>query len=206
MKRSLAWATLLCALTGTVLAAEGMWQPSQLPGMADELKTMGLEIKPAELSRLTEHPMNAVIDLAGCSASFVSPKGLVITNHHCSWGTLQYNSTEEKNLLDDGFLAANLGGELPAAPGSRVRVTVAVREVTGAITKGLDASAQRRRAIPAHRGPREAVDQGVREGRRPPLPGPELLRRPAVLPGQATRDPRCTAGLRAAGIDRRLRR
>jgi hypothetical protein len=123
--------------SGPAFAAEGMWQPSQLPAMARQLEQAGLEIDPSSLSRLTEYPMNAVIDLAGCTASFVSPQGLVITNHHCSWGSLQYNSSEERNLLDDGFLAENLAAELPAAPGSRVRVTVDVREVTDKVTKGL---------------------------------------------------------------------
>jgi hypothetical protein len=115
-----------------------MWPPSQLPELKDELQELGLELDPQRLTRLTEHPMNAVIDLAGCTASFVSPTGLVVTNHHCAWGTLQYNSTDERNLLEDGFLAPDLASELPAAPGSRVRVTVDVQDVTRKVTRGMD--------------------------------------------------------------------
>ena len=141
MKRStilaLAFVLLLCSTTG---AAEGMWQPEQLPDLKEELKAAGLQLDPSTLTDLTEHPMNAVIDLAGCSASFVSPQALVITNHHCSWGTLQYNSTPENDLRKDGFLANTLDEEIPAAPGSRVRVTVEVTDVTDQVTGGLEAS------------------------------------------------------------------
>ena len=131
--------SLVLPLCGAAHAAEGMWEPKQLPDLAKELKAAGLGLDPATLTDLTEHPMNAVIDLAGCSASFVSPKALVITNHHCSWGTLQYNSTPENDLRKDGFLAGTMDQEIPAAPGSRVRVTVEVTDVTDRVTGGLDA-------------------------------------------------------------------
>jgi hypothetical protein len=130
-------ALILLALAAPALAAEGMWTPEQLPDLEPELKRLGLELAPKSLTQLTEHPMNAVIDLGGCTASFVSAQGLVVTNHHCAWGALQYNSTDERNLMHDGFLAAGFDDELPAAPGSRVRVTVDVRDVTDKITKGL---------------------------------------------------------------------
>ncbi|MEZ9538177.1 S46 family peptidase [Shewanella sp. 10N.286.51.B8] len=117
-------------------ADEGMWQPYQLPAMADELKAKGLEIDAKSISKLTEFPMNAVISLGGCTASFVSPKGLVVTNHHCAYGAIQYNSTPENNLLQDGFLAKTYAEELPATPGSRIYVTEAVTDVTAKIKDG----------------------------------------------------------------------
>ncbi|MGL5358745.1 MAG: S46 family peptidase, partial [Shewanella sp.] len=118
-------------------ADEGMWQPHQLPSMADELKAKGLEIDANSISKLTEFPMNAVISLGGCTASFVSPKGLVVTNHHCAYGAIQYNSTPEKNLLQDGFLAKTFADELPATPGSRIYVTEDVTNVTEQVKQGF---------------------------------------------------------------------
>ncbi|MGX9461359.1 S46 family peptidase [Shewanella sp. A14] len=122
--------TVAIATSFGATADEGMWQPHQLPAMADELKAKGLEISADSISKLTEFPMNAVISLGGCTASFVSPKGLVVTNHHCAYGSIQYNSTPDKNLLKDGFLAKNYAEELPATPGSRIFVTEAVTNVT----------------------------------------------------------------------------
>ncbi len=129
-------------------ADEGMWRPKQLPELAAELKALGLEVDPESLSDLTAHPMNAVISLGGCTASFVSPQGLVITNHHCAYGSIVYNSTEENNLLRDGFLAADKSEELPASPGSRVFVTVAVEDVTDQVLAAIpeDASGAERYA------------------------------------------------------------
>jgi len=82
--------------------------------------------------------MNAVISLGGCSASFVSPKGLVVTNHHCAYGSILHNSTPENNLLKDGFLASSFSEELPATPGSRVYVTEEVTDVTAKVIAGTE--------------------------------------------------------------------
>ena len=128
--------TAAIAASFTAQADEGMWQPHQLPAMADMLKEKGLEIDAKSISKLTEFPMNAVISLGGCTASFVSPKGLVVTNHHCAYGSIQYNSTPEKNLLKEGFLAKTYQEELPATPGSRVYVTEAVTDVTSKVKNG----------------------------------------------------------------------
>ncbi|MCW8128038.1 S46 family peptidase [Microbulbifer halophilus] len=119
------------------ISTEGMWQPHQLPELSDELRSLGLELDPESMTELTDFPMNAVISLGGCSASFVSPKGLVITNHHCAYGSISYNSTEDRDLLANGFLAGDLSGELPAAPGSRVYVTVSMDEVTDKVNSRL---------------------------------------------------------------------
>jgi hypothetical protein len=120
----------LAILSNAAHADEGMWMPQQLPQVAKQLKAAGLKLDPATLTKLTEFPMGAIVSLGGCSASFVSPLGLVATNHHCVYGSVAHNSTPERDLLANGFLAHNLGEELPAAPGSRIFVTKAVTDVT----------------------------------------------------------------------------
>jgi hypothetical protein len=128
--------TLLSLAILTSFAAhadEGMWMPQQLPQVAKQLKAAGLKLDPATLTKLTEFPMGAVVSLGGCSASFVSPQGLVITNHHCVYSSVAINSTPQRDLLADGFLAKTMAEELPAAPGSRVFVTEAVENVTSRI-------------------------------------------------------------------------
>ncbi len=110
-----------------------MWMPSQIPGLAAELAAMGMELDPARLADLTGDPLGAVVSLGGCTASFVSPEGLIVTNHHCVTGTIQYHSTPERDLLADGFLAATRTDELAAAPGSYVYVTSAIRDVTAEV-------------------------------------------------------------------------
>ncbi len=129
----------LIVLNMPVYAAEGMWTPAQLPELSDVLEAAGLEIEPGSMTDLTAHPMKAIVSLGGCTASLVSPQGLVITNHHCAYGSISYNSTKERNLLRDGFVAGSFADELPAEPGSRALVTVAVEDVSDIILGDLPA-------------------------------------------------------------------
>src|SRR5690606_1176984 len=111
----LAAATLAAALALAVAPAhaddtghqggEGMWLPSQLPDIADQLRAAGYKGDPAALADLTKPPMNAMVSLGGCTASFVSPQGLVVTNHHCAKGAIQLNSTTDSTPLEKGYLA-----------------------------------------------------------------------------------------------------
>ena len=140
VRRALAPLIVLAAIGTSSVADEGMWQPHQLPDLSDQLRQLGLEINPENLSRLDQFPMNAVVSLGGCSASFVSPQGLVVTNHHCIYGSVQYNSTPDNNLLVDGFLAKQLGEEIPTAPGTRVYVTEEVTDVTSNVLAGVTTS------------------------------------------------------------------
>lgn len=143
---------MIVMLRGVVLAAavlvavvplaadEGKWMPQQIPALAERLKALGFAGDAAAFADLTGQPMGAIVSLGGCTGSFVSPDGLIATNHHCVTGSLQYNSTPERNLLVTGYLARDRGEELPNGPGSRVYVTVSVTAVTDAITGGLDAA------------------------------------------------------------------
>ena len=123
----------LAILSNVAYADEGMWMPQQLPQVAKQLKAAGLKLDPAALTKLTEFPMGAIVSLGGCSASFVSPQGLVATNHHCVYGSVAHNSTKENDLLANGFLAKTFAEELPASPGSRIFVTKDVRNVSDKI-------------------------------------------------------------------------
>jgi hypothetical protein len=132
-------ALLVLAAAGQASADEGMWPPDQLPEIAKQLRAAGLRLDASRLADLDEEPLGAVISLGGCTASFVSPEGLAITNHHCAESAIQYNSTPERNLMKTGFLARTRDEELFAGPGSRILVTVEVRDVTGDVLGGLGA-------------------------------------------------------------------
>lgn len=119
------------------LANEGMWMPGQTKEIGAALKADGLLLDPVKLGDLQSAPLNAIVSLGGCSAAFLSPEGLVATNHHCVLGSVQYNSKAGQDYLTNGFLAATLADELPAAPGSRIYVIEDLREVTPAMLKGV---------------------------------------------------------------------
>jgi hypothetical protein len=126
------------SLTVGVQAEQGMWMPQQIPALAAKLRALGFVGDPQSFADLTGQPMGAIVSLGGCTASFVSPEGLIVTNHHCGTGGLQFNSTPQKNLLADGYLAKTRDDELSMGPGSRVFVTTSVANVTADITGGID--------------------------------------------------------------------
>ena len=129
---------LMIAAPAAIQADEGMWLPSQTGAIADAMKAAGLELDAKTLGDLQRPPLTAIASLGGCSAAFLSPEGLVATNHHCVAGSLQYNSSPENDYLTNGFLAKTLGDELPAAPGSRVYVIEDLRDVSKDMLKGAD--------------------------------------------------------------------
>ena len=131
--RTLPVVVALILAGGAAHADEGMWMPSQLPQLAKQLKAAGFKGNPADLADLTKPPMSAVVSIGGCTASFVSPQGLVVTNHHCALGAIQLNSTAERNLIQDGFIAASMADEPSAGPAARIWVTVGFDPITDRI-------------------------------------------------------------------------
>ena len=131
-------AALLCATSAH--ADEGQWQPYQLPQLKSELKRVGIAIPAEKLADLSRHPMSAIVSLGGCSASFVSDAGLVVTNHHCAYGAIQRNSTPEHNYIANGFLAKSRAEELPGGPNTLVYVTDKVENVTSRVLKDVTPS------------------------------------------------------------------
>ncbi len=129
----------LLAFAFPLAADEGMWLPRQVPALAERLAALGFEGDARAFADLTGQPMGAIVSLGGCSASFVSPEGLVVTNHHCVTGALQYNATPERNLLVDGYHARTREEELPAGPGSRLYVTTRVTDITAEFEKQVKA-------------------------------------------------------------------
>ena len=95
---------------------EGQWLPTQVREMDwDALKKRGMELTKDEFW----HPekggvLSATVQINGCTASFVSKDGLLVTNHHCGFGAVSALSTPETNHLRNGFTAATKQDELPA--------------------------------------------------------------------------------------------
>ena len=120
----------------------GMWQPQQmtLPGIVDTFQKMGVAIDPQKLADPLNAPLDAVISLGGCTASFVSPEGLIITNHHCVQQALQLNTDKKAglNMVEDGYMARTLADEKSAGAAARVQVAQAFKDVTHDVRDGLD--------------------------------------------------------------------
>ncbi|MEM7431919.1 MAG: S46 family peptidase [Pseudomonadota bacterium] len=112
----------------TVTADEGMWTVDNFPAdtVADkyDVDINNQWLRRAQLS--TTRLEN------GCTGSFASSDGLILTNNHCIWGCIRNLSTDERNLSDEGFLAAERDEELQC-PGQQVSVLVDFENVTDKI-------------------------------------------------------------------------
>ncbi|HVF46129.1 MAG TPA: S46 family peptidase, partial [Pyrinomonadaceae bacterium] len=116
---------------------EGMYTPEQIAGLP--LKQRGLKISPREIYNPAGGGLtDAVIRLSiGCTAEFVSPDGLILTNHHCGFDALVSASTPEKDLIETGFRTDSRAGEIPAK-GYSIFITNRVEDVTPKINAGTE--------------------------------------------------------------------
>lgn len=120
-------------------SGEGMWPWADLRKLDEkELRGRGLEVSLEELWTPGEGGIaSGVVGLRGCTASFVSPDGLLLTNHHCAYSAIQRNSTDADDLLKQGFVAKSRDEELDGY-GVRVLVFRNQKNVTDEIVDGLD--------------------------------------------------------------------
>jgi hypothetical protein len=128
----------------SALADEGMWTIDNFPSdqIADKY---GVDINDKWL-RSAQLATTRLEN--GCTGSFASPDGLILTNNHCTWGCIRNLSSETRNLSDEGFLAMSRGEELQC-PGQQISVLVDFDDVTpdiaGAIANLDDAAANEAR-------------------------------------------------------------
>ena len=136
MKRIL---TLLAALAMTLTAAadEGMWLLPLLNQMnKKDLKEAGCKLSPAEIYSINKSSLkDAIVQFGGgCTGEMISDEGLLVTNHHCGYSSIQGLSTDEHNYLMDGFWALNRNMEIPV-PGLSVTFLVSMEDVTAVMEK-----------------------------------------------------------------------
>jgi hypothetical protein len=120
MKRNIAIALafIFASSTFTVKANEGMWLPLLIKRLNHvDMQKCGLQLTAEEIYSVNNSSLkDAIVALGGgfCTGEIISGEGLMLTNHHCGFGTIQANSTTEHDYLTDGFWAMNKEQEIPA--------------------------------------------------------------------------------------------
>jgi hypothetical protein len=127
---------------------EGMYPISELAKL--NLKAKGLKLDPKEIYNPKGTSVtDAIVSLGGCTGSFVSPDGLIITNHHCVFSAVQAASTVEKDYLTNGFLSKTRPEEIRAR-GLTARITEEMRDVSQEVLSAVKpdlGSVERAKAI-----------------------------------------------------------
>lgn len=135
---------IICAVTALVILAstgaradEGMWllpllQKMNVQAMAD----LGCRLSPDQIYSINHSSIkDAIVQFGGgCTGEIISDEGLLVTNHHCGYSSIQKLSTPEQNYLEDGYWAMNRGQELPV-PGLTVRFLKSMTDVTSQVLK-----------------------------------------------------------------------
>jgi len=113
------------------IAEEGMWTFDSFPAQAVK-QTYGVDVTPAWLDKVRL----STIRLANCTAAFVSPQGLILTNHHCVESCLAEISNKDKSQLELGFAAADRAHEERCVT-QLADVLIGMQDVTEAVTKAV---------------------------------------------------------------------
>ena len=130
----------LCFLS-PIHADEGMWLPSLIGERIKDMKRKGFKLSAKDIYSINEASMkDAVVQFGGgCTGEFVSKEGLLLTNHHCGYGSIQQLSSVDHDYLTDGFWALSREQELPV-PGLTVSLLVKMEDVTDRINNGEKAA------------------------------------------------------------------
>lgn len=159
---------LLCALALVSLAArpdEGQWLPQQVLEMDwAQLQARGMQLTKDQFWHPTEGGvLSAAVQISGCSAGFVSAEGLLATNHHCGFAAIQQNSTVERNLVRDGYVAATRADEL-RAPGMTVSIVRRIEDVSAKVLAAREqAKDDTERALVTDRTIKALIAEGEKE-------------------------------------------
>ena len=132
---------LLLFVIQTQAQQGGMWIPSLLKGMNEnEMKNLGMKMSIKEIYDVNQSSMKDAVPHfnGGCTSEVISPKGLILTNHHCGYSQIQSHSTVENDYLTDGFWAYKMEDELPNE-GLTVTFIVKIEDVTVSVLEGTAA-------------------------------------------------------------------
>ncbi len=128
MRLFVTYTVALLFIATPLQADEGMFPISDIDGL--RLSEKGLSLTAKEIFNPNQTCLaDGICKVNGCTGSFVSPKGLIITNHHCAYRAIQSASSTSDDYLSDGFQAKTLSDEIPAA-GYTVRITESFEDIS----------------------------------------------------------------------------
>lgn len=124
---------LLFSVLGKAKADEGMWLWMSLNKNYNEMREKGLKLTPDDIYNINHASLkDAVVSLRFCTAEFVSPDGLMFSNHHCAYSAIQEHSSTDHDYLTDGFWASDRSEELPAS-GVTASILIRMEDVSNRV-------------------------------------------------------------------------
>ena len=137
MKKMILAVSAALMLAAGARADEGMWLLPLLQKMNSKaMENIGCRLTPEQIYDINHNSLkDAIVQFGGgCTGEIISDKGLLVTNHHCGYGSIQKLSSPEHNYLEDGYWAMKSSDELPV-PGLTVRFLQSMSDVTEPLEK-----------------------------------------------------------------------
>ncbi len=137
MIRKILFGAMACMFIVTASADEGMWVPGLIKDRIKDMRKMGFKLKAEDIYSADKPSLkDAVVQFGGgCTGEFISEQGLLLTNHHCGYSSIQKLSSVEHDYLTDGYWAQSMEEELPV-PGLTVSLVVGMEDVTERLAAG----------------------------------------------------------------------
>ncbi len=137
MIKRLLLSAMACIAIATTFADEGMWLPNNIKERIKDMRRMGFKLKADDIYSADKASLkDAVVQFGGgCTGEFVSEQGLLLTNHHCGYSSIQKLSSVEHDYLTYGYWAQSMANELPV-PGLTVSLLVSMEDVTERLAAG----------------------------------------------------------------------
>ena len=159
MIKKLLICAVACLTITTATADEGMWLPSLIKERIKDMRKKGFKLKAKDIySDRKASLKDAVVQFGGgCTGEFVSPEGLLLTNHHCGYGSIQKLSSVEHDYLTDGYWAKSREEELHV-PGLTVSLLVKMEDVTDRLAAGEQKSDIIAEAVKQRKGYRASIE------------------------------------------------
>lgn len=133
---------LLILAVCSVKADEGMWllQLMQQQNSIDMMKKQGLKLDALDLYNPNGVALKDAVGIfgGGCTGEIISPEGLILTNHHCGYASIQQHSSVEHDYLTDGFWATSRDKEL-ATPGLKFTFIERIEDITDLVNAKIAA-------------------------------------------------------------------
>ena len=162
MKRILCILSAIAVFAGSLRADEGMWMLPLLKELnADAMKQLGCRLTPEQIYSINNSSLkDAIVQFGGgCTGEIISSEGLLVTNHHCGYGSIQKLSSVEHDYLKNGYWAMSRSEELPCKG-----LTVTFLENMVDVTDIMDKAEQKaRKKFAGEDDVEEKVDKAVDE-------------------------------------------
>lgn len=147
-------------------ADEGMWIPMFIDRLNyEDMQKMGLQLTAEEIYSVNQGSLKdaVVIFGRGCTGEVISDQGLLLTNHHCGYGSIQSVSTVENDYLSNGFWARSMEEEIPI-PGLTVQFLIRMDDVTSRMLEGITADmTEKERSKKLNENRRAIVEEATKD-------------------------------------------